>query len=546
MATGDLVKLGTLYMGNISQKRPQRPWSSEYNVLGNYGDIPDYIKGQGIEIRDTSKTETLQIWWRELIKGDKKYLICDRNLLGRISWDDLNVQNLIKGKKIKIDGQDYLLRVLTGGKESRFSSGGRSNAGGKLPNEWDDWITNEFGVLEGFPKPTTEDLDSESTRTKFLGEHNQFWNWYYMQSWCQDVYESVSTSRTVRGSISPKYYDYFQSSGIHYLWGWRPVLELLNTTPTLNLTTLNHLTLHEKEQLPITGDVTDIDSGNVITVKYQINSTTVRNVKAYVSTGVKETFDKPLMFRGSNLYDGSILVASHLTEGINHTLKVWAEDDQGGKSEIATRTFKVITNRPPVLAITSTPTAHKLLDEDTITIEGTGVDPDGNTMTLTAQIHDATETIPIDNNGQWSFSFALNLLKDGDNLITFTLADQYQVTDTASVKVTRNAQRTYTQNVAMRLAVSSPEDIDTLIMWIKRGAADNKLRAMISIDKPDEEQQFTVMEKRETISNIAGSAVHEDEFFYTGTKEGQATIKMTNVDGMRIIMGATSNESKTT
>lgn len=327
---------------------------------------------------------------------------------------------------------------------------------------------------------------------------------------------------------------------------WYVKKGLVNKPPVLNLTTLNSLILHEKDQLPIAGDVTDTDVGNVVTVKYQINSTTVRNVKAYVSTGAKETFDKPLTFRGGNLYDGSTLVASHLAEGVNHSLKVWAEDDQGGKSEIATRTFKVITNRPPVLAITSTPIANNLLDEDTITIEGTATDPDDNAMTLTAQIHDVTETIPIDNNGQWSFSFALNLLKDGDNLITFTLADQYQVTDTARVKVTRNAQRTYTQNVAMRLAVSSPEDIDTLIMWIKRGAADNKLRAMISIDKPGEEQNFVVMEKRETISNIAGSAVHEDEFFFTGTKEGQATIKMTNVDGMRIIMGATSNESKTT
>lgn len=44
------------------------------------------------------------------------------------------------------------------------------------------------------------------------------------------------------------------------------------------------------------------------------------------------------------------MVGADLAEGIDHTLRVWSEDDQGGKSAEVTRKFRVIWNRPPTIS----------------------------------------------------------------------------------------------------------------------------------------------------------------------------------------------------
>ncbi|MDR7318928.1 DNRLRE domain-containing protein [Brevibacillus nitrificans] len=131
------------------------------------------------------------------------------------------------------------------------------------------------------------------------------------------------------------------------------VLEpIVNNPPTLTLSSpADNQTLAEGNTLPVQGSATDADSGNVVTVKYKINSGTTRALTSGVSDGSSPlSFAKTLTYSNKRIWDGSTDVTGvDLAENTNHILTIWSEDDQGGKSAEVTRMFKVIWNRPPAI-----------------------------------------------------------------------------------------------------------------------------------------------------------------------------------------------------
>ncbi|MBE2918580.1 fibronectin type III domain-containing protein [Anoxybacillus flavithermus] len=228
MANGDVIKLGTLYMGDTRIPRPTKPWrndSKPYTGAG-VGNIQDYSVGATLEIRNTETNYEMQ--WIEVNDGGKKYLICDRVMLVNISWDDLNAQGLIFGKNVTIDGQQYKLRVLTGGSNYRSING--YSGGTPTTNEWDRWIVNEAG-LSDLPTPTASDLDTIRNSDDLNSPHNQKWNWYYVFSWVQDTYTKNSDSRAFRGYSSARAWSWSYKGSYSAHLGWRPVLEVLNSAP---------------------------------------------------------------------------------------------------------------------------------------------------------------------------------------------------------------------------------------------------------------------------------------------------------------------------
>ena len=134
---------------------------------------------------DTPSADANKLQWVKIKDGDKTLLICDRVILVSVSWDDLNSQGYITGKTVTIDGAKYKCRVLTGGSDYR---NGDTYAGGTpTNNEWDRFITREE-VISGLPAPASSDLDNNQNSTDFNSAHNKFWNWFYVYSWCQEVY----------------------------------------------------------------------------------------------------------------------------------------------------------------------------------------------------------------------------------------------------------------------------------------------------------------------------------------------------------------------
>lgn len=229
MATGDVIKLGSLYLGGTLKARPTRPWTTGNSTTGltGSGDIPTFSAGQTIEIKDTNATEANKLQWVEVAtSANKIILISDRVLLTSVSWDDLNAQGLITGKEVTIDGKRCKLRVLTG-------SASGSSSGGSTQNEWDLYIGNDAG-LSGLPTPTAEDKNTSMTATDVTGTHNQLWNWYYVYSWCQETYSGNSSYRVVRGGNGARYWANPTQSGRSALFGWRPVLEVLDSAPVIS------------------------------------------------------------------------------------------------------------------------------------------------------------------------------------------------------------------------------------------------------------------------------------------------------------------------
>lgn len=112
------------------------------------------------------------------------------------------------------------------------------------------------------------------------------------------------------------------------------------------------LTLSEGKTIQVEGSATDADNGNVVTVKYKINNGTARALNSGVSNGnTPISFAKTLTYSSKRIWDGSTDVAGvDLAENTDHTLTIWSEDDQGGKSAEVTRKFQVVWNRPPSIS----------------------------------------------------------------------------------------------------------------------------------------------------------------------------------------------------
>ena len=317
MANGDVIKLGTLYMGSARIPRPTNPWrnDSEPYTGAGVGNIQNYSTGATLEIRNTEANYEMQ--WIEVNDGGKKYLVCDRVMLVNISWDDLNAQGLIFGKTVTIDGQQYKLRVLTGG--SNFRSGTDNYSGGSpTSNEWDRWVVNEVG-LSGLPTPTASDLDSTLNSTDKTNAHNQKWNWMGVYSWGQETYTGDSAYRAVRGYFSARYWGYGSSGSRRADFGWRPVLEVLNSAPVISGADSN--LGNRSSSFTVDYTVNDSDTGDTLTVTEKVDGTTIRTINNAVRG---QTYTLDLSSVWSTLALGS------------HTITITVADGKGGT---ATRTY---------------------------------------------------------------------------------------------------------------------------------------------------------------------------------------------------------------
>ena len=122
-------------------------------------------------------------------------LIADQCLLTNVSWDDLDVQGLVFGKEVTVQGLRFKIRLLkVGSKED-------------VPNEWD------------------AALDA-------VGEDDTLWHWDHKFFWGQEPVSGSVSYRAVRGYRSARYWrDYNATNSLPYL-GFRPALEPLPTDPS--------------------------------------------------------------------------------------------------------------------------------------------------------------------------------------------------------------------------------------------------------------------------------------------------------------------------
>lgn len=173
-------KFGTLRILGAAVPAPQKPYYK--------GDILGY-NGTDFEIGDTVAGK--EITWLKL--GD--LWVCDRNILQGVSWETLNEKGLVFGKEVEIDGERYKLRILTGSDGNDYGEG--------CNNEWDR-LMDEYN------------------------EDNDLLHFDDMYSWCQETDCDYSSSRSIRGYNSARYFSSYNATGTHTNLGWRPTLEKLN------------------------------------------------------------------------------------------------------------------------------------------------------------------------------------------------------------------------------------------------------------------------------------------------------------------------------
>ena len=224
------VGLGSLRRDGALCPRPVRPWLIDLSILKPTlprvpGDIADFEKAPDFnrwQIDDTPADEAFHLQWNEIEDHGHRLLICDRMIMARVSWDDLNAAGYVTGRKVMIDGRAFKCRLLTGGNDFRVAEDGYQ--GGSSSNEWDHYIGGDATVV-GLPTPVSRSVSRELTEEDLASPHNRFWNWLGAVSWTQEPYLHRATARCCRGYQSARFFYLNTLSHRHEDIGWRPVLE---------------------------------------------------------------------------------------------------------------------------------------------------------------------------------------------------------------------------------------------------------------------------------------------------------------------------------
>ncbi|GIN39059.1 fibronectin type III domain-containing protein [Heyndrickxia oleronia] len=179
------------------------------------------------------------------------------------------------------------------------------------------------------------------------------------------------------------------SSGVYSDWIYSDVYVIQhNVIPTILLNTANNFIMSETEgqnEVLVDGSARDNDANDNIIIKMQINDGTIRNIQSGLSDGSTPIeFSKKITYSNKRVYDGATPLTNDLAENVDHTLKVWADDGQGGISTVEERKFRVIHNRPPVISGTDEDLGE-ILEIPSITYQVD--DPEKQTATITERIN---------------------------------------------------------------------------------------------------------------------------------------------------------------
>lgn len=225
-------RLGSLRKDGQPVPRPRRPWLVDLSALKPFdfvpaGDIAEFESCPDFgrwSLSDTPDQEAHVLNWVEVEDAGRRILVCDRVILVRVSWDDLEAEGYVRGREVSIDGQRYSCRLLSGG--TRFKQTENAYAGGDPDNEWDR-IVGDPATSDGALRPAARAKGDPLDRTALEDPHNKLWNWFGAVSWTREPYALEATARVCRGFHSAGFFYLNTRSHRHEDIGWRPVLERL-------------------------------------------------------------------------------------------------------------------------------------------------------------------------------------------------------------------------------------------------------------------------------------------------------------------------------
>lgn len=309
---------------------------------------------------------------------------------------------------------------------------------------------------------------------------------------------------------------------------WYVRRDIANALPQITLETPNNRTLYETDTYTIEGTSKDTDAGNVVTVRYQVNALPSQAIATHIADGTDKFFSKSLTFKDGKLFDGNTALTGVLTEGTQYSVKVWAEDDNGGKSDVQTRYFYVVPNRPANLTIDPLTTKTGLIDSDKVTISGAVSDPDNNAVTVKYKIGNQAYTeVYSGNGGAFTFEVPLSKLNAGNNTLSIRATDSYGVTTDRVISVEKSGTSIPLKQSVARYKLTPPNGTASgIILWINREVGDLIVSARASMVMNGESEVFQDM----TLSGTAflSDGTEEDEFILdAGSPKDNITLEIT-------------------
>ncbi|MEO4053361.1 hypothetical protein [Solibacillus sp. CAU 1738] len=288
-------------------------------------------------------------------------------------------------------------------------------------------------------------------------------------------------------------------------------LNVTNTAPTVSVSVpTNNVTLYENDLLNLTGSAADVNANQSVTVYAQVNLEQ-RIVLAVGLSNAPIPFNKQLKFKGGQLYDGDVAITNNLTDGVPHTLKIWAQDGDGGQSTITERTFYVVPNRPPILTV-DTVQPGGIINKDKFTISGGASDPDGNSVTAAYKINGGN-SVPLEIiEGKWAFEISLFQLLDGLNTIVIELSDSYNFKVSKIIKLNKNEVKTPILHSVARYKIEPPKGTAKgVLLWIQRDEG-LQISTELSMTLKGEQELFVPLVATNTAPVSQG--IVEDEFYH--------------------------------
>jgi len=276
----------------------------------------------------------------------------------------------------------------------------------------------------------------------------------------------------------------------------------------------NNQTLYENDTINISGDAYDSDKDQSVTVYYQINSEQ-RKVLATNLSQTQITLSKQLTFKGGKLYDGETALTGTLAEGVAHTLKVWAVDSENSQSTTIERTFYVVPNRAPLLAIDAV-VPSGIINTDKFKISGTASDQDANsTLTVNYRINSANPIeIYTGTGGAWEFEVSLGQLQVSENLIVVEVIDNYGAKTSKTIKLNKNEVKTPILQSVARYKISPPKgSARGVLIWVQRDE-ELDLKVELSMTLVGEQEQYVLLEADSDKIVPVTDGIVEDEYYH--------------------------------
>lgn len=290
-------------------------------------------------------------------------------------------------------------------------------------------------------------------------------------------------------------------------------LNVTNTAPTVSVTSPNaNMTLYENDVFNLAGSAADVNANQSVTIYAQVNLEQ-RIVLGIGLSNAAIPFNKQLKFKGGKLYDGETAITSNLTDGVPHTLKIWAQDSDNGQSTTAERTFYVVPNRPPILTVDAVQPSG-IINTDKFKISGTASDPDKNPVTAAYRLNGGNSVELEIVEGKWAFDITLAQLVVGQNTIVIELIDSYDFKVSKTIKLNKNEVNTPILQSVARYQITPPKgSAKGVLLFIERDE-DMDLEVSLSMTLISEQERYVVLTPENTAPMPNQNNVVEDTFYH--------------------------------